>query len=297
MMKIKLLAITVTTLLFFSCICQAGAAVKFGVLAKNGPGEVHKKWAATGKYLTKKIGRRVEIVPLRPDQVLSAVKDRKVDFFLVNSSLFVTAKAKYNAVPVATIIKSCQGKALDSFGGVVFTTANNKKINSFKDLKGKKLAAVRKSSFDGYQVAYKEFTDIGMDPFMDLYSIEFSGTGDKVVMDVKNKRVDAGTVGTETLERMVASGAVAMKDFKIIGKQDHGDFPLVCSTQLYPEWPLAKVAATNDGLATKVVAALKELKAEHKAASSANLVGWTDPLDYSNVEALQQSLRVGAYAR
>ena len=57
-----------------------------------------------------------------------------------------------------------------------------------------------------------------------------------------------------------------------------------------------KVAATDDGLAAKVAAALKELKPEDNAAKSAKIAGWTNPLDYSGIDALQKSLKVGAYA-
>ena len=295
-MRNKILALPIVSLLLLGCVCPAGAAVKLGVLAKNGPAKALQIWAATGEYLTDKLGQPVEIVPLNFDQVLPAVAASEVDFFLVNSSMFVTAKVKYGAVPIATMINSREGKALNSFGGVIITSAYNDKINSFADLKGKKFAAVEKSSFGGWQMAYKEFVDAGIDPFKDFSSMEFSGKHDNVVFAVQNELVDAGTVRTDTLERMVASGAIAMEDFKIIAKKSHGDFPFVCSTALYPEWPLGKVAGVDDALAVKVVAALKELKAEDKAAAAAKIVGWTDPLDYSGVEALQQSLKVGAYA-
>jgi len=82
----------------------------------------------------------------------------------------------------------------------------------------------------------------------------------------------------------------------ITAQVKYGASPVVCSTALYPEWPLGKVAATDDGLAAKIVAALKELKPEDNAAKAAKIVGWSDPLDYSGIDALQQSLKIGAYA-
>lgn len=296
-MRKKFLAVAVTTCMLLGYVCQAGAEVKIGVLAKDGPVKALKQWAATGEYLTTKIGESVEIVPLGFDKVLSTVAAGEVDFFIVNSSMFITTKIKYGAVPVATMINSRQGKSLNSFGGVIITTAYNDTINSFADLKGKKFAAVSKSSFGGWQMAYKELVDAGIDPFKDFASMEFSGTHDNVVFAVQNEQIDAGTVRTDTLERMAAVGAIAMEDFKIIGKKDSAEFPFVYSTQLYPEWPLSKVAATSDELSDKVVAALKELKPEDKAAAAAKIVGWSDPLDYSGVEVLQQSLQVGAYAK
>ncbi len=283
-------------ILFFLCAVSAQAAdtIKIGVLAKNGPAKVLKKWTATGEYLSTKLGQKVEIVPLDFDKVNPAIESNAVDFFLVNSSMFVTAKVKYGASAIATMINSRQGQALKSFGGVIFTTAYNDNINTLADLKGKSFMGVKKSSFGGWQMAYKTMKDAGIDPMKDFSKVEFGGKHDNVVFAVQNEAVDAGTVRTDTLERMVANGAIAMEDFKIINKQS-SSFPFVYSTTLYPEWPIAKTAATSDALAGKVVAALKAIKKSDAAASKAKIVGWTDPLDYGPVEELQKALGVGAY--
>ncbi len=283
-------------LLFFFCSVSAQAAdsVKIGVLAKNGPAKVMKKWTATGEYLSTKLGKTVEIVPLDFDKVNPAIEANEVDFFLINSSMFVTAKVKFGASAIATMINSRQGQALKSFGGVILTTAYNEGINSLADLKGKTFMAVKKSSFGGWQMAYKTIKDAGMDPFKDFAKVDFAGKHDNVVFAIQNEQAEAGTVRTDTLERMVASGAVAMEDFKIINKQS-STFPFVYSTTLYPEWPLAKTSATSDALAQEVMAALKQVKKDDPAASKAKIVGWTDPLDYGPVEELQKALGVGAF--
>ncbi len=144
-------------------------------------------------------------------------------------------------------------------------------------------------------MAQKELNDSRIDPFHDMQSLRFFDKHDAVVKAVLNKTVDAGTVRTDTMERMVASGAIAMGDFKIISKKSHYDFPFVCSTALYPEWPLAKTANTNYMLANRVVSALKLITADDAAAKKAKIIGWTDPLDYSGVEDLQRELKVGGY--
>lgn len=270
---------------------------KIGVLAKRGPVKALKKWKATGDYLTAKIeGKSFEVVPLDFDAVNPAIEKNKVDFFLVNSSMFVTAQVKYGATAIATMINSRQGQPLKSFGGVVLTLADNDDINSLADLKGKTFMAVKASSFGGWQMAFKEILDAGIDPEADFDSLEFGGKHDNVVLAIQNGAVEAGTVRTDTMERMAAEGLIDMEEFKIIGLKKHVDFPFVCSTALYPEWPLAKVSGTPDDVAKAVVAALKTLKPEDPAAKSAKVVGWTDALDYGPVQALQQSLNVGAYA-
>lgn len=287
---------TLAVILIFFCSISAQAAdtLKIGVLAKDGAAKALQKWSATGEYLTTKLGKTVEIVPLDFDKVNPAIEANTVDFFLVNSSMYVTAKVKYGASAIATMINSRQGQALESFGGVIFTSVYNDSINSLADLKGKTFMAVEESSFGGWQMAYKTIIDAGMDPYKDFAKVDFAGKHDNVVFAVQNEQTQAGTVRTDTLERMAASGAIVMDDFKIINKQS-SSFPFVYSTTLYPEWPLAKTAATTDALAQEVVAALKQIKKDDPAASKAKIIGWTDPLDYSPVEELQKSLKIGAY--
>ena len=281
---------------FFCALSAQAADIKIGVLAKNGPAKALKKWAATGEFLSAKMGKSVEIVPLDFDKVNPAIEANSVDFFLVNSSMFVTSQVKYGASAIATMINSRQGQALKSFGGVIIASAYNDAINSIEDIKGKSFMAVKKSSFGGWQMAYKTIKDKGIDPYTDFASVEFAGKHDNVVFAIQNEVAQAGTVRTDTLERMVANGAIAMEDFKVINQQS-SDFPFVYSTTLYPEWPMAKTAATSDALAQEVAQALKSIKQDDNAAKKAKIIGWTDPLDYTPVVDLQQALGVGAFAK
>ena len=295
MKKSILLASLIVFLLSLNTWASEG--YKIGVLAKRGPVKAMKQWKATGEYLTEKLpGKTFEVVPLDFDAVNPAIEKGEVDFFLVNSSMFVTAQVKYGATPIATMVNSRRGQPLKSFGGVILTSVENDDINSIDDLKGRSFMAVKASSFGGWQMAYKEILDAGINPEKDCASLEFGGKHDNVVLAVQNGAVDAGTVRTDTLERMAAEGSIDMDEFKVISQQDHNGFPFVCSTALYPEWPLGKVKTVSDDVAAAVVAALKEMKPEDPAAKSAKVVGWTDALDYGPVETLQKSLSVGAYA-
>jgi twitching motility protein PilJ len=274
----------------------AETTFKIGVLAKNGPVKAMKKWKATSDYLSAKLaGKRFEIVPLDFDAVNPAIEAGKVDFFLVNSSMFVTAKVRFGAEAVATMINSRQGQPLKAFGGVMFTLVDNDAINSMADLRGKSFMAVKSSSFGGWQMAYNELKIAGIDPSKDFAKMEFGGKHDNVVYAVMNGAVEAGTVRTDTLERMAASGEIDLEEFKIINGQRHTDFPFVCSTPLYPEWPLAKTANTDAALAAEVVTALKAMAKGDPAAKAAKVVGWVDALDYGPVEQLQEALQVGAF--
>ena len=269
---------------------------KIGVLAKRGAAKAVKKWGATAEYLTAKLeGDTFTVVPLDFDEVFPAIESKEVDFFLVNSSMFVTAQVKYGASPVATMVNSRQGQALKSFGGVILTYVDRDDINSLADIKGKDFMAVKDSSFGGWQMAYKTFLDDGIDPQSEFASVQFGGKHDNVVYAVQNGEVDAGTVRTDTLERMAAAGDIDLSEFKILSKKSHNGFPFVVSTALYPEWPLGKLAGTPDAISQRVAEALISMDAGTSAAKNAKIVGWTASLDYGEVEELQKKLKVGAY--
>jgi two-component system sensor histidine kinase TtrS len=283
-------------------ILAAGSAAaesyKIGVLANNGPVKALNKWKATAEYLNAIIkDQTFEMVPLSFEDVNPAVESGKINFLLVNPSMFVTAKVKYGVSAVATMVNSRKGHPCDSFGGVIIAGADNNPIQSLQDLKGKTFMAVEKSSLGGWQMACKALMDAGVDPMRDFKKLEFGAKHENVVLAVQNGAVDAGTVRTDTLERMAAEGDIDMAEFKVLGEKKHAGFPFVCSTVLYPEWPLAKTRQTPDAVATEVLEALKGMKTDDRAAKDAKIVKWVDPLDYSPVENLQKALQIGAYAQ
>ncbi|MBN1106830.1 MAG: phosphate/phosphite/phosphonate ABC transporter substrate-binding protein [Deltaproteobacteria bacterium] len=298
MKRSKVVVAICLAIFLFAAGSSAAETYKIGVLAKDGPVKALNMWKATADFLnTQMKDKSFEIVPLGFDEVYKAIEAGRVHFFLVNSSMFITAKVRFGATPVATMVNSRKGQSCESFGGVIFTGAGNKSIQSLKDLKGKTFMAVDKSSFGGWQMACKELLDGGVDPKKDFKKMEFGGKHENVVLAVQNGSVDAGTVRTDTLERMAAEGNIDMTEFRILSEKKHAGFPFVCSTVLYPEWPLAKTRQTTDALAKDVVEALKRLKANDKAAKDAKVVKWVDALDYSPVEDLQKALKVEAYAQ
>ncbi len=265
--------------------------VRIGILSWTGPLRFSHRWKATDEYLTEKIGRPVTVLPLEFKDILPAVEEGKVDFFTADPSVFVTAKAQYGASAVLTM------KLIDAdfVGAVLFTAAKNEGVNELHDLKSKKFGAVRRWSFGGWQMAEKKFIDEGIEPYSFLHTLRFFDTPWAVVKAVLHRKVDAGTVPTSILERMAATGAVSMEDFKILAKESHSDFPYVCSTELYPGFPLAKTAAVEQSLADQVAAALKALRADDKVLQDAGISGWIDPLDYTVIAEIQEQLRGGGY--
>ncbi|NOX25447.1 MAG: phosphate/phosphite/phosphonate ABC transporter substrate-binding protein [Deltaproteobacteria bacterium] len=289
-------AVIIFTTLFFtlSLALSAQAVIKIGVLAKRGAPKAMQKWGPTAAYLSQKLGDKVVIIPLKFTAIEPMVKNARIDFLLANSAFYVGMEKKYQAKAVATLINSRQGKALKTFGGVIIVTKNSP-INSLSDIKGKKFMLVKFSSFGGSQMAWRLFVDNGINPRTDFASLIEGKKHDNVVLAVEHGVVDAGTIRSDTLERMQAEGKIKISDFKIIHQIKDG-FPFVHSTRLYPEWPMAALRATSPALAKKMGTALRAMSADSQAAKAAKIVGWSNAADYSSVRECLKTIKYGPFA-
>jgi diguanylate cyclase (GGDEF)-like protein/PAS domain S-box-containing protein len=139
---------------------------------------------------------------------------------------------------------------------------------------------------------------IHLDPNTDTRP-SFGETHDAVVYAVRGGKVDAGTVRTDTLERMADEGAIDLADFRVINQAPTlagSGFPFLRSTPLYPEWPFAALASTPEELSQTVAIALMSMPLDSEAARASVSAGWGVPLNYQPVHDLLKRLRTGIYA-
>lgn len=271
---------------------------QIGVLAYLGKQETVKRWQETAQYLSSHIANAsFEIVPLNRDEIEHALNSRQLDFVLTNSGHYVMLESNFGISRLATLKVRQGNQALSQFGAVIIGRADNSTIRNISDLHDRILMAVSSNAFGGFQMAWREMLDQGVNPFTDLKKLEFNGfPHDDIVYEVRDGKVDAGTVRSGTLERMAAKGLIALKDFHILDARYIDNFPFKVSTRLYPEWPLAKTRHTSELLAREVVIALLEMPNDSDAAKNAFSAGWTIPLDYGSVHNLFRQLRIGPYA-
>ncbi len=272
-------------------------SVIIGVLAFQGAEATLKRWSTTAQYLSHSIeGFDFEMVPLSLGDMKKAVSNNKLDFVLTNTGNYVDLEARFGITRIATMRSPIAVLAGNVFGAIIFTRADRTDIQNLEDLKGKSFMAVERNGFGGFQMAWRELKKQGIDPFNDFSKITFTGfPQDQSVYAVLDGRVDAATFRTNTLELMQAEGLIDMSDFRILNSQEFPGFPFVVSTQLYPEWPFARMKDTSQDLAQKVAIALLSMPSNSPAALKGNYGGWTVPLDYQPVHELFRELRIGPY--
>jgi two-component system sensor histidine kinase TtrS len=300
---ISLFLSTVITYIFFiinpihSSIAADHTHIKIGVLGFRSPEKALDKWALTAEYLDSAIPEyTIEIVPMNYPEIEEAVINKKIDFLLTNTGHYVNLEAQYGISRIATLVKSFQEKSIKTFGGVLFTRSDRSDINTLSDLKNKHLLAVGENSLGAFLVAWRELKQVGIDPYSDLSKLEFIGVPqDNIVFKVLAGEADAGTVRTSILENMSAEGQIDMKDIKILGSKTTKDFPFIHSTALYPEWPFARLAHTDDDITQKITVALLTLQPNSPATIAGGYRQWTPPSNYQIVHELFKELRTGPY--
>ncbi len=282
-------------------VCTAGDSkqVRIGVLATRGVQRCLEKWGETARYLTAEIpGYSFVVQPLAHEEVGPAVQRGEIAFILTNPSLYVELEHRYKASRIVTLKNLHLGKAYTVYAAVILRRADREDIHDFADLRGKRFMAVDEQSFGGWQMAWREMKEHGLDPRRDLGDLRFGGTHDAVVYAVAEGKVDAGTVRADTLGRMAKEGKIRLDQFRVIHQQPaaSGNFPFPCSTRVYPEWPLARATGTSDELAEKVAITLERMSADSPAARAAGCAGWTIPHNYQSVRDCLKALQIGPYA-
>ncbi|MEW7973641.1 MAG: PhnD/SsuA/transferrin family substrate-binding protein [Candidatus Thiodiazotropha endolucinida] len=284
-------------LLFLACqgialSAQPADTVTIGVLAKRGFSITLQRWSPTIDYLNQSLPEYYfSIRPLDFKEIPPMLEARKIDFLLANSAIYIQSEHDFLVFRIATLINRSIDHPLDRFGGVIFTRADNPGLQQLHDLKDRTLAAVDDTSFGGYLMAQRELEERGIDTANGL-TITFMGTHDAVVRAVLDGRADAGTVRTDTLERMAEAGLIELDRIKLLNPMPVDGFPYLLSTRLYPEWPVAALKHVSNELVKAVSHALMSMPPDHPAALASKTYGWTVPANYQPVHELFRSLNL-----
>ncbi len=279
---------------------QTPESIRIGVLAHKGTDICMKMWQPTMDYLNQMpVGHQFDLVPLNFEDIEPAVRSKSIDFLICNPAIYVDMEVRHGVTRTMTLRNLVGSQTVSEFGGVIFRRADRSDIQSLRDARGQRLAATGQTSFGGWYMALREFRSAGIDPAQDCSRLIFLDNHPAVVRAVLSGDADIGTVRTDTIERMAASGDIRMDEISVIpadaAPELRSTFPYLHSTRLYPEWPFAKLFDTDEVLSREVTVALLTMPSDSLAALAAQSGGWTVCLDYTSVHDCLRELRLPPY--
>lgn len=268
--------------------------IKIGVVARRGIDQCVKEWQSLEFYLNEAVPEHdFKLIPVKFDDAVYSVERGRFDFIICNPALYVRLEALYGVSSVATQRNLNPDPYSMLAGSVIFCRGDRNDINTFKNIRGKKLAAVDSLAFTGWIIGSGELKKAGLDLGKDTESVNYAGTHDNVVAAVMNKQADVGIIGTGVFERLVDEGRINKRNFKVIGERS--DLPFQCSSALYPEWCFAKLKNTSDRVAQKIAVCLLNIPADSPAVKNAGISGWSVPVNYQSVNSLLRYLSLPPY--
>ena len=266
--------------------------VRIGVLAFRSKPQTLEQWKPLGALLSRAIPQYDFVVEaLTYPELNEAVAKKQLDFVLTNSGHYILLKKKFElSSPLATLATSEHGEKTTHFGGVIFTQAKEK-IDTLEDIKGKMIAVVNQESLGGYQMQAYELLKKGVHLPADAHIAITGMPHDNVVETVLSGKAQVGFVRSGILENMADEGKLDMKSIKIINPQNSLSFPVIISTQLYPEWPFSALPHVNEKLSKNVLSVLFNLKDNDTALQDMHIYDFNIPASYSSVEEMLRTLR------
>ncbi len=299
--RLNIILLLFYLLIGFSLIGNSFAkdTVRIGILKITRIDGECQKWEPTVNYLSDRIeGKVFVIVPLKFEEIDPAIKNRDVDFIFLNSSMYVRFEKFYGISRIATLKnRGLCDSSYSSYAGIIFCRYDRVDINELTDLEGKTFAAVDRESFGGFQMAWRELENRGINPFDDFKALKFMGTHDEVVLNVLDGLSDAGTVRADIFSNLSKMGVFDSSQIKVLNLQSREKTNLYfrCSTRPYPEWPMAKLNHVSQDLAEKVALRLLEMSPSSEAALAAGYAGWTIPYNYQSVHDCLIEIKVPPY--
>ncbi|NMM14544.1 MAG: PhnD/SsuA/transferrin family substrate-binding protein [Rhodoferax sp.] len=277
---------------FFGPILSASAeprTVRIAVLAFLDTETMDSQWAPLLAHLATALpGYTPVLVQLDQAALQAAVTTQSVDFVITNPGNYVALEMEFGISRIATLDTAQAPSPVRAVGSAVIVRADRQDLRSLADLAGKRVIAVGENAFGGFQVAWREFVQLGIDPFTDFAQLDFVGLPMHKVTDaVTAGRADAGIVRACTIESLPAR---LSSGFRVLSPRREPDFPCQTSTRLYPDWPIATLRSTPPALAKSVATALLAMPVTVEGMS------WTVPADYQAVHELFRELQTGPYS-
>lgn len=199
-----------SALLAISSLTQAQQVLRVSAIPDEAPTELQRKFKPLGAMLEKKLGMKVEFIPVTDYAAsVEGLINKKLDMVWFGGFTFVQAKVRSKD----QVIPLVQREEDEKFKSVFITT--DKAITKLEDLKGRTFTFGSESSTSGHLMPRSYLLAAKINPDTDLKRIAFSGAHDATVAAVSGGKVDAGALNISVWEKLVAQAKVDTKQVHV----------------------------------------------------------------------------------
>jgi diguanylate cyclase (GGDEF)-like protein/PAS domain S-box-containing protein len=264
------------------------ATLRIGVLAYRGVEATRERWEPTRQALRQALpAHGIDFLVANQSELTELVANGQLDFVLTQPLHFVQLRSRHGLAATATLMPRVAGKPVAEFGGVAFVRTDNAHIHRLDDVAGARVAAVMEDSLGGYRMQQWELYKLGILLPRDVAGLTFvDQPQDGVIQAVVGGLADVGFVRTGVLEDMVREGKLQPHAVRALPSPHPVPFPVLLSTDLYPEWPFSATRAASAATIKLVTLALLNISPDSQAARRGGYYGFSPPGDYTALEAM-----------
>lgn len=205
------------------------------VIPVQSPAKQQEQLQFLADYLSKALNKKVEFQVTKDyETAVDLLVGKKVEAAYLGPLSYVNAREKNPEIqPIVAPINKNTGRPW--YNSLIIANSA-KRIETIKDLKGKRFGFVSPSSTSGYLVAMAHFKKIDIEPDRDFREVKYLGSHDKSIAALESGIVDAVSVDSDAYYPAKKAGQLNSPKYKIIWQSDPiPTAPIVISNQMSPQ--------------------------------------------------------------
>lgn len=243
----------------------------------------------TRAAIEKITGRHVIHYPVTIDELDNVVERNEADILITGAGFY--RRHIHNGLrDIATLVSDMQPDPNHAVGATWVVRQDRQDIQSLADLKNRTIAANAPLGFQGLLLTQYEIAQQGWDPERFFKHIEFVGMDlSPAITKLKAGEIDAAILTSCLIETSRRNGRDFMAGLKVIGEKPQMSIQCRVSTELYPNWSLLITPTLDVDTVQKIVLAA------HSIEKSEYSMKWAIASDFSAVDRLLETLKLGPY--
>ncbi|MBD2343852.1 substrate-binding domain-containing protein [Anabaena subtropica] len=209
--------------------------LKIGILATQNLPEQQQIIKPLDDYLETSLGRQIDFLIAKDyEEVINWLIEDELDLAYLGPVAYL--KAVDRGAKIQPLVTSIDKHTGQPWYRACILVKNNSSIKTLKDLKGKRVAFVNKSSTSGYLMPLANLRKVNIYPEQDFAKVIYAGNHSKSIKALEDGIVDAAATNVSSYLALQKSGKITPQNYRLIWESvPIPNFPIVVSKKLSSE--------------------------------------------------------------